>query len=65
MVVREEHDILAHSLHIRVVLHNFIVLQLRIQDRSVKENLSEVCPSLGEMHTECGERLLDAYDVGR
>ena len=64
VVVGEEHDILAHSLHIRVALHNFVVLQVGVQDRSGKEVLTTAFTSLGEVHTGCGERLLDACDVG-
>jgi len=41
VVVREEHDILPHSLHVRVVLHKFVVLQLRVQDCPVKGNISD------------------------
>lgn len=40
----EEQDILAYSLHIRVVLHDFVVLQLRIEDGSVKENINDDNP---------------------
>ena len=47
MLVREEHDIFAHSLHIRVARHNLVVLQLRIQYCSVEEILSD-CVSLAE-----------------
>ena len=44
----EEYDILTHSLHIWVVLHNFVVLQLRVQDRSVEECLSGVRRSISD-----------------
>ena len=61
----EEHDVLAHSFYIRIVLYNLIVLQLRVQDRSAKETLAAALMSPREVHTGCGERLLDACGVGR
>lgn len=37
VVVREEDNVLAHSLNIRVVLYEFVVFQFGVQDRSVKK----------------------------
>ena len=65
VAVREEHDVLAHSFHIWVILHNFVVLQIWVQDRSAKGTLAVAPMSQGEVHTGCGERLLGACGVGR
>ena len=41
VVVCEEYDVFAHPLHIGVGLYDFVVLQLRVQDRSVKGNIED------------------------
>ena len=63
VVVRKEHDVFAHSLHIRVGLHKFIILQLWVQDRSAGKNLGEVFLSVKEDHTGCDAKSWDAYGV--
>ena len=64
VVVREEHDVFAHSLHIRVGHDNFVILQLWVKDSAVKGTSVKVILSLGEDHTECDEKLWDACGVG-
>ena len=39
LVMCEEHDVFTHSLHIWVIHHSFVVLQLRVQDCSATEGL--------------------------
>jgi hypothetical protein len=41
VVMGEEHNVLTHSPHVWVAQHDLVVLQLRVQDRSKKEDLGD------------------------